>query len=158
VIAARFVAALLAVAAALLAAPAVADETQGACVPIAVAVCPSIAIGEFAVDSYHPGPGVVVSASVPHVPVPYIPQVAIALPFNGSGRYAATAELRTYGSLYGGLGAGVGNLDGLGEAGFTFTAFAGLKIVSNVSLIARYYLGGKSGAGNSGFFGLRFGF
>jgi hypothetical protein len=138
--------------------PAQADETQGACVPIGVAVCPSLAIGEFAPDSAGASGGVVVSTSIPHIPVPYIPQVAIALPFRGRGRYAATGELRTYGTLYAGAGAGIGNLDGLGFPGFTFTAFAGLKVLPNVSLVARYYAGGKSGAGNTGFFGLRFGF
>jgi hypothetical protein len=70
-----------------------ADETSGACVPIAVAVCPSVAVGEFAPSSAGPSGGVVVSASVPHIPIGYIPQVAVAIPFRGPGRYAATCGM-----------------------------------------------------------------
>lgn len=138
--------------------PARADETSSACLPIVVAVCPSIAAGEFAPNSVGPSGGVVLSASVPHIPASYIPQIAIAVPFRGPGRYAVTGELRTYGNLYGGIGAGIGNLDGFGQSGFTVDVLAGIRIVPNLSLVGRYYFGGKSGGGNSGFFGLQLGF
>lgn len=150
---------LAAVCALLCGAPSVvrADDTS-ACVPIAVAVCPSLAIGEFYPNGTAPSAGIVASASIPHIPAPYIPQIAAAIPFRGSGRYALTGELRTYGALYLGVGAGVGNLDGAGPAGFTVDVLGGLQIVPNVSLVGRYYLGGHSGNGDSGFIGLRVGF
>jgi hypothetical protein len=138
--------------------PARADDTAGACVPIAVAFCPSIAIGEFAPNPVGPSGGIMLSASVPHVPIGYIPQIAVAVPFRGPGRYAATAELRTPGNLYAGLGAGLGNLDGAGGSGFTVDLLAGLRVARNVSLVGRYYFGFKAGGGTSGFFGLRFGY
>lgn len=134
-----------------------ADDTS-ACVPIAVAVCPSVAFGEFFLNSNGPSTGIIASASIPHIPAPYIPQVAVAIPFRGSGRYAVTGELRTYGLLYGGVGAGTGNLDGAGPAGFTLDVLGGLQIIPNLSVIARYYFGGHSGGGNSGFVGVRLGF
>ncbi len=136
-----------------------ADETVGACVPIAVAVCPSIAIGEFAPNSAGPSGGIVVSASVPHIPIGYIPQIAVAVPFRGPGRYAVTGELRTPGTLYAGVGAGIGNLDGTGGSGFSADLLAGLRLARNVSFVGRYYFGGgKAAGGTSGFFGLRFGY
>lgn len=153
----RLLTVLLAAILAVGAQPARADETTGACVPIAVAVCPSIAVGEFAPNPLGPSGGIVISASVPHVPIGYIPQIAIAIPFRGPGRYAATAELRTPGSLYVGFGAGLGNLDGVGGSDFTVDLLAGLRVARNVSLVGRYYFGGK-GVGTSGFFGLRLGY
>jgi hypothetical protein len=134
-----------------------ADDTS-ACVPIAVAICPSVAFGEFFLNSNGSSTGIVASASIPHIPLPYIPQIAVALPFRGSGRYALTGELRTYGRLYGGVGAGTGNLDGVGLGGFTLDALGGLQIVPNLSVVGRYYFGGHSGSGNSGFVGVRLGF
>lgn len=135
-----------------------ADETPGACVPIVVAVCPSIALGEYAPTFNSPSFGAVLSASVPHIPIAYVPQIAVAIPFRGPGRYAVTGELQTYGALNMGIGAGIGNLDGVGQSGFVFDVLGGIRIVPNVSLVGRYYVGLRSGAGNSGFIGLRFGF
>ncbi len=154
----RVLAAVFAASVLLGARPARADDTAGACVPIAVAVCPSIAVGEFVPNPVGPSGGFVISASVPHIPIGYIPQLAIAVPFRGPGRYAATAELRTPGHLYAGVGAGVGNLDGAGGSGFTVDLLAGLQVARNVSLVGRYYFGGKAGGGTSGFVGLRFGY
>jgi hypothetical protein len=154
----RLIQALLAATVVAVAAPAGADETTGACVPIAIAVCPSISIGEFVPNPVGPSGGMVISASVPHIPIGYIPQIAIAVPFRGPGRFAATGELRTPGNLYAGAGAGIGNLDGAGGSGFTFDLLGGLRLARNVSLVGRYYFGFKTGGGTSGFVGLRFGF
>lgn len=134
-----------------------ADDTS-ACVPIVVAVCPSIALGEFLPSSAGDSAGVVLSASIPQIPTGYVPQIALALPFRGPGRYAVTGELRTYGRIYGGIGGGIGNLDGVGQAGFTFVVLGGVQLVKNISIVGRYYVGVRSGAGNSGFVGIRFGF
>jgi|GEM_PF-2069643 hypothetical protein len=135
--------------------PARGDETTGACVPIAVAVCPSIAVGEFVPNPVGPSGGIVISASVPHIPIGYVPQVAVAVPWRGPGRYAVTGELRTPGALYAGVGAGIGNLDGVGGSDVTFAVLAGLKLARNISLVGRYYFGA---AGTTGFFGLRVGY
>lgn len=154
----RLIPALLAAIVMAVAVPVSADETTGACVPITIAVCPSIAIGEFMPNPVGPSGGIVISASVPHIPIGYIPQIAVAVPFRGPGRYAVTGELRTPGNLYAGAGAGIGNLDGAGGSGFTFDLLAGLRLARNLSLVGRYYVGFKSGSGTSGFVGLRFGF
>lgn len=134
-----------------------ADDTS-ACLPVAVAVCPSIAVGEFLPNLAADSGGLILSASVPQIPVGYVPQIALAFPFTGSGRYAVTGELRTHGFLYGGVGGGIGNLDGVGATGFTFVALGGVRLAKNLSIEGRYYLGTRDGAGNSGFVGIRFGF
>lgn len=84
------------------------------------------------------------------------PQVSLALPFTGGGRYAATAEGAAHlpGGIFAGGGLGIGRLDAPLTTGLIYDVFAGTAIAPHVDVIGRYYAGLNHYTGQGLFAGL----
>jgi len=132
-----------------------AEPPTSACRPIAGAFCPSLALGAFVPASGGPSGGLVLSTTIPHLPTAYDPRMTLALPLDGDGRFGVTAEARTVGRNYAGVGAGYGRLGS--QHGMLVDLVGGTRLTPLTAIEARFY-GGGGANGAVGFVGLRFGF
>jgi hypothetical protein len=100
-----------------------------------------------AVGTLH-GPGI----SLPGIH----PQLSVAFPFTGGGRYAATAEGVAHipGGPFVGGGVGFGRLDRPLTTGFLYDLVAGTTIAPHVDVVGRYYGGLNHYTGQAIFAGL----
>ena len=127
-----------------------------AALPLAASATTTLAGGAFIGSKTSAG---VVGSAGPSLPiVPIAPQVSVAVPFNGGGRYAVTGEVRTTGSSFIGGGIGVGKLDPNGKTGTVFDGIAGgTDILPYTALVARVYSGASRGIGTNAFVGVQIG-
>ena len=84
------------------------------------------------------------------------PQLSVAFPFTGGGRFAATAEGVAHipGGPFVGGGVGFGRLDQPLTTGFLYDLVAGTTIAPHVDVVGRYHAGLNHYTGQALFAGL----
>ena len=88
---------------------------------------------------------------------PIGPEASVAVPFDGTGRYALTGEVRSKGPAFIGAGAGVGKLTPDGTTGTIYDAFAGVNVLPHIGVVGKVYSGFTNHVGTNTFVGLQVG-